>query len=267
MRSRFLLRLLLLLPLALLAACDETPTGRSQLALVPENLMAEMGEDAFDQLRRDQPVSRDAAINRQVECVAQEIVTAAEAIYSTDDLPEAWEVVVFEDSSPNAFALPGGRIGVHTGLLQVAETPDQLAAVIGHEVGHVLADHGNERLTQQLGIKAGMLVVGLLGEGDMGQQQLMQALGLGAQLGISLPFSRAHEEEADLMGLAIMAQAGFDPQQSVALWRNMAAAGSGQPPEFLSTHPAHRTRIEALKQSMEEAVASYRNVPPADCSG
>jgi predicted Zn-dependent protease len=267
MRLRISLSLLGVLPLALLAGCDETPTGRSQLALVPEHLMAEMGADTFDQLRRDQPVSRDAAINRQVACVSQEIVAAAEAIYSTDDFPEAWEVVVFEDASPNAFALPGGRIGVHTGLLKVAETPDQLAAVIGHEVGHVLADHGNERLTQQLGIKAGMLVVGLLGEGDMGQQQLMQALGLGAQLGISLPFSRAHEEEADLMGLAIMAQAGFDPHESVALWRNMAAAGGGQPPEFLSTHPAHASRIEALQQAMEEAVALYRATTPAGCSG
>lgn len=267
MRSRSLLRLLFLLPLALLAACDETPTGRSQLALVPESLMAQMGADTFDQLRHDQPVSRDAAINRQVACVAQKIVAAAETIYSADDLPEAWEVVVFENDSPNAFALPGGRIGVHTGLLRVAETPDQLAAVIGHEVGHVLADHGNERLTQQLGIKAGMLVVGLLGEGDMGQQQLMQALGLGARLGISLPFSRAHEEEADLMGLTIMAQAGFDPQESVALWRNMAAEGGGQPPEFLSTHPAHGSRIAALEQAMEKSVAIYRTVSPANCSG
>ncbi|CAN0555812.1 unnamed protein product [Ectocarpus sp. 12 AP-2014] len=267
MRPRFLLHLLVMLPLVLLTGCDETPTGRSQLTLVPENMMAQMGEDAFAQLRRDQPVSGDAAINRQVQCVAQEIVTAAEAIYPATDLPEAWEVVVFEDPSPNAFALPGGRIGVHTGLLQVAETPDQLAAVVGHEVAHVLADHGNERLTQQLGIKAGMLVVGLLGEGDLGQQQLMQALGLGAQLGISLPFSRAHEEEADLMGLAIMAQAGFDPQQSVALWRNMAAAGGGQPPEFLSTHPAHGSRIKALQQAMEGAVVTYRAVSSADCSG
>ncbi len=267
MRPRLLLCLLFLLPLVLLSGCDETPTGRSQLTLVPENLMTQMGEDTFDQLRRDQPVSRDAAANRQVECVAQEIIAATEVLYPADELPESWEVVVFEDDSPNAFALPGGRIGVHTGLLQVAETPDQLAAVIGHEVGHVLADHGNERLTQQLGIKAGMLVVGLLGEGDMGQQQLMQALGLGAQLGITLPFSRAHKEEADLMGLAIMAQAGFNPQESVALWRNMAAAGGGQPPEFLSTHPAHESRITALQQAMEEAVASYRTVAPADCSG
>ncbi|SFU81637.1 M48 family metallopeptidase [Halomonas korlensis] len=271
MRLRFLLRLLVLisimLPLALLAGCEETPTGRSQLALVPETLMTQMGGDAFDQLRQRQPVSRDTAVNRRVQCVAQAVVTAAEARYPAADLPEAWEVVVFEDSSPNAFALPGGRIGVHAGLLQVAETPAQLAAVIGHEVGHVLADHGNERLTQELGIKAVLLLVGLFGEEQLGGQQMMQALGLGAQLGITLPFSRAHEEEADLMGLAIMARAGFDPQQSVALWRNMAAAGDGQPPEFLSTHPAHGSRIEALQEAMEEAEATYRATTPADCAG
>ena len=267
LRRRFLLRLLFILPLLLLAGCEETPTGRSQLALVPENLMTEMGEGAFEQLRLRQPVSRDEALNRQVRCVAQEVVAAAEMSYSAVDLPEAWEVVVFEDASPNAFALPGGRIGVHTGLLQVAETPDQLAAVIGHEVAHVLADHGNERLTQQLGIKAVLLLVGFFGEGDLGQQQLLEALGLGAQLGISLPFSRTHEEEADLMGLAIMARAGFDPQQSVTLWRNMAAASGGQPLEFLSTHPAHGSRIEALQKAMEEAMESYRAATPAECFG
>ncbi|MCP1319650.1 M48 family metallopeptidase, partial [Halomonas sp. 707B3] len=137
--------------------------------------------------------------------------------------------------------------------------------VMGHEVAHVLADHGNERLTQQLGIKAVLLVVGLLGEGEFGSQQLMQALGVGAQLGISLPFSRTHEEEADLMGLEVMARAGFDPQQSVALWQNMSAAGDGQPPEFLSTHPAHESRIRALQGALEEASATYRAVAPARC--
>ncbi|MFB9868798.1 M48 family metallopeptidase [Vreelandella sulfidaeris] len=272
MHLRFLLRRLsmfplLMLSLLLLVGCDETPTGRSQLALIPEHLMAQMGEDTFEQLRRDQPISRSAPVNRQVQCVAREIVAAAEAIYPNADLPDTWEIAVFEDPSPNAFALPGGRIGVHTGLLDVAENSAQLAAVIGHEVGHVLADHGNERLTQQLGIKAGLLLVGLFGEGELGHQQLMQALGLGAQLGISLPFSRAHEEEADLMGLAIMARAGFDPRQSVSLWRNMAAAGGGQPPEFLSTHPAHGSRIKALQLAMEDAETTYRGVTRADCTG
>lgn len=195
--------------------------------------MSQMGEDAFDQLLSRQPVSRDVAVNKQVQCVAQKIVNAAEVHYSNAELPDAWEIVVFENPSPNAFALLGGRIGVNTGLLRVAETPAQLAAVIDHEVAHVLAGHGNERLTQQLGIKTVLLLVVILGEVDFGQQQLMQALGLGAQLGISLPFSRTHEE-ADLMGLEIMARAGFDPHQSVALWSNMATLGGGQPPDDAS---------------------------------
>ncbi|MGP8288716.1 M48 family metallopeptidase [Vreelandella zhanjiangensis] len=267
MRRRFLLHLLAMLPLVFLTGCDETPTGRAQLALVPHNMMAQMGEDAFEQLLNSQPISRNAAVNNLVQCVVQKVVTAAKVSYPALDFPQAWEVVVFEEHSPNAFALPGGRIGVHSGLLDVAETPAQLAAVIGHEVSHVLADHGNERLTQQLGIKAVLMLVGVMGEGDMGHQQLMQALGIGAQLGISLPFSRTHEEEADLMGLAIMARAGFDPQQSVVLWRNMAASGGGQPPEFLSTHPAHASRIKALQQGLEEATATYQTVAPADCSG
>ncbi|WP_404463160.1 M48 family metallopeptidase [Vreelandella aquamarina] len=265
MHRQCVLPLFLVGLLALLSGCGETPTGRSQLALVPGPLMADMGGDAFDQLRNTQPISRDAQANRLVQCVAEKIVAGAEASYPGLDFPERWEVVVFDEPSPNAFALPGGRIGVHSGLLQVAETPAQLAAVMGHEVAHVLADHGNERLTQQLGIKAVLLVVGLLGEGEFGNQQLMQALGVGAQLGISLPFSRTHEEEADLMGVEIMARAGFDPQQSVALWQNMAAAGGGQPPEFLSTHPAHETRIRALQEALEEASATYRAVTPAQC--
>lgn len=266
-RTRMSRGLSVLAVLLALAGCGETPTGRSQLALVPEGLMAEMGGDAFAEMRQTRPIERDPAANRLVQCVARELVAAAETRYPEVEMPEAWEVVVFDDPSPNAFALPGGRIGVHTGLLRVAETPDQLAAVIGHEVAHVLADHGNERFTQQLGIKAVLLVVGLVGEGELAGEGLRQALGLGARLGIALPFSRAHEEEADRMGLAIMATAGFDPRQSVALWRNMARAGGGQPPEFLSTHPAHGSRIEALERDMSDAMAAFRNASKTGCAG
>lgn len=248
-----------------LGGCDETPTGRSQLALVPGFVMSDMGADAFDQMRRQLPLSRDATIKAEVQCVSEALLKAARLVYPQVEMPDDWQVIVFDNPSPNAFALPGGRIGVHSGLLQVAQTPDQLAAVVGHEIAHVLADHGNERLTQQLGIKAVLLVVGLMSEGDVGQQPLLQALGIGSQLGIALPFSRAHEAEADVMGLAIMARAGFDPGQSVALWRNMASLGGDQPPEILSTHPAHQSRIEGLRAEMEEAKEVYRSVSPSRC--
>lgn len=246
----------------LLAGCEKTPTGRSQLALVPDVLMTQLGERTFDQLREREPVARDPRLDRRVQCVARAVVAAARRRYAEAAMPEAWEVVVFEDPSPNAFALPGGRIGVHAGLLRVAESPAQLATVIGHEVAHVLADHGNERLTQQLGIKAVLLVVGLFSEGELAGEPLLQALGLGARLGIALPFSRAHEEEADLMGLEIMAEAGFDPRESVALWRNMAAAGGEGPPAFLSTHPAHDARIEALEAHLAELPPAAGRVAP-----
>ncbi|GEK73069.1 MULTISPECIES: M48 family metallopeptidase [Halomonas] len=248
-----------------LAGCDETPTGRSQLALVPDALMAKLGADSFDEMRERRPIVEDAALERRVRCVADAVVDAARRHYPRADVPEAWEVVVFDDPTPNAFALPGGRIGVHRGLLRVAETPAQLSAVIGHEVAHVLADHGNERLTQRLGIKAALLVVGLFSEGELAGEPLRQALGVGARLGISLPFSRTHEEEADLMGLEIMAAAGFAPEASVALWRNMAAAGGGQPPQFLSTHPAHESRIEALQRHLAGARRLGPEAAPPAC--
>lgn len=249
----------------LLAGCSDTPTGRSRLALVPEGMLAQMGEQSFQEMRRRRPEVTGTPANALVQCVTREVAAAAGAVYPAAGMPQAWEVVLFEDPVPNAFALPGGRIGVHTGLLRVAESPAQLASVLGHEVAHVLAEHGNERLTQQLGIRAVLLVVGLFGEGDLAGDTLMRALGLGAHLGIALPFSRAHEEEADAMGLAIMAEAGFDPRESTALWRNMAAAGDGQPPEFLSTHPAHESRIDGLEAAMDAALARYQGATPARC--
>lgn len=246
-------------------ACDQTPTGRSQLALVPEDTLAEMGRDAFEEMKRTQPISDDHAARGAVACVAREVIAAAAAQYPEADRPENWDVVLFDNPTPNAFALPGGYIGVNSGLLRVAENPDQLAAVIGHEVGHLLADHGNERLTQQLGIKAVLLVIGLFT--DIENQELLQAMGLGAQLGITLPFSRAHEREADLMGLNIMAAAGFQPTESVALWRNMAERDGGQPLEFLSTHPAHDTRIKLLEANIPTAADIRRDAGASRCGG
>lgn len=255
-----------LLALFLLTGCQESPTGRNQLALVPDAVMADIGQQSFAQMKEQNPVLEDPGVNRLVQCIADELVQAASAQFPSVDMPRSWEVVVFRNDTPNAFALPGGKIGVHTGLLRVAETPAQLATVIGHEVAHVLADHGNERLTQELGLKAALFVVGLFTESEIAEDQLQNALGIGAQLGITLPFSRAHESEADLMGLAIMARAGFNPQQSVELWRNMARASGEQPLEFLSTHPNHDTRIADLSARMESANQLFQAAEPADCN-
>ena len=257
--------LILLIPLLLVAGCDQTPTGRDQLALVPDSMMADFGHQTFRQIQQQSPVSSDEHANQQVQCVATRLISRIEARFPGSPLPETWEIVLFDNDTPNAFAVAGGKIGVHEGLLSVATSDDQLAAVIGHEIAHVLARHGNERLTQELGIQATLMLIGLFSEGDADMETLLQALGLGAHLGIALPFSRAHEEEADLMGLELMASAGFDPRESTTLWRNMAKAGGGQPLEFLSTHPNHDSRIEALQERMDVALPIYQRASSANC--
>lgn len=251
--------------LVFLTGCQESPTGRNRLALVPDAVLADMGQDSFEQMKQQNTVITRPDINRLVQCITEALVSSAQARYPGAPMPQSWEIAVFENASPNAFALPGGKIGVHSGLLELAENQAQLATVIGHEIAHVLADHGNERLTQELGLQAGMLLVGLFTESEIAENQIQQALGIGAQLGITLPFSRAHEEEADLMGLEIMARAGFEPGQSVRLWQNMAQASGAQPLEFLSTHPNHDTRIASLQNQLETVRSVFETVPPADC--
>ena len=257
--------LLILVTVTFLTGCQESPTGRNRLALVPDAVLADMGQDSFEQMKQQNTVITRPDVNRLVKCITEALVTAAHTEYPGAPMPQSWEVAVFENPTPNAFALPGGKIGVHSGLLQLAENQAQLATVIGHEIAHVLADHGNERLTQQLGLQAGMLLVGLFTESEIAEDQIQQALGIGAQLGITLPFSRAHEEEADLMGLEIMARAGFEPGQSVRLWQNMARASGAQPLEFLSTHPNHDTRIASLQNQLAAARSVFETVPPANC--
>lgn len=230
------------------AGCATSPTGRDQLLIMSSSQMDAMGVQAFDQMRKEQPLEKDPAINKYVKCIADAI---AREVKSYD---AEWEVVVFKDDTPNAFALPGGKMGVHTGMLKVAENQDQLAAVLGHEVGHVLAQHSNERVSQQQITNIGLTVAGQAGQLS---GPTMTALGLGAQYGLLLPFSRTQESEADIIGLDLMARAGFDPRASVELWRNMGKQGGSAPPEFLSTHPAGETRIANLQHNMKPAMAEY----------
>ena len=183
--------------------------------------MTEMGAAAFDEIKTETPIA-GAYLNRYVGCVTDAIVAVL-----PDGGSQDWEVKVFDEDAPNAFALPGKKIGVYKGLLDVTETQDQLAAVIGHEIGHVLARHGNERMSSQFVVGTGLAVAEAMmrrPESDEGRLT-MAVLGLGAQVGILLPYSRSHESEADRIGLEVMAQAGFDPAASVELWRNMSRAG------------------------------------------
>jgi len=241
---------------ALLVACSTSPTGRSQLVFMPESQMVTMGVQSFHKLLEGTPRVRDAGINQYVQCIGDAITQLPMVQAVSSD----WEIVVFDDPSVNAFALPGGKIGVHKGLLTVAATAGQVAAVMGHEVGHVLAQHGNERVSQTFAANQGLsLLEEWLGSTDYkNQDAIMSALGVGAQVGVLLPFGRTQESEADTIGKALMARAGFDPRESITLWQNMARVDSGGTPEFLSTHPSHDTRIKRLNEDMVSAVALYQ---------
>ena len=236
----------------LVASCATSPTGRSQLILLPANELSQMGVAAFSDKKQSSKLVTEAVTTRYVVCVADAIIDVLD-----QGQRDSWEVAVFEDDSANAFALPGRKIGVHTGLLKVATNQDQLAAVIGHEVGHVLAQHGNERMSIQFASQTGQQLLGSVLQGSEEGAMVMAAIGMGTQYGVTLPFSRTHEAEADVIGLELMAKAGFDPRGSVTLWRNMAKVSKGAPPEILSTHPAPQTRINGLDANMESAYATY----------
>jgi predicted Zn-dependent protease len=248
---------LLCLASVLTVACMESPLGRKQLLLMPASQMDQMGATAYAQMKEQQPTLQTGKEVTYVRCIA-------DAITDTLGTNQSWEVNVFKDDSANAFALPGGKIGVHTGLLNVAKTPDQLAAVIGHEIGHVMAQHSNERMSIQMATQTGMQLLQVMsGEQTQEKQMIFGLLGLGTQVGVSLPFSRKHETEADLIGLKLMAQAGFDPRASVDLWQNMAKASGGAPPEFLSTHPSSQSRIEELRANMAGPLQTYNKAQSA----
>ena len=244
---------LALVATAVLAGCKTSPTGRTQIALYSDQQMSEMGTASFADMKKNQPINKNPKTNTYVNCIAEKVIAVLPNEYASQN----WEVVVFEDDSANAFALPGGYIGVHTGLLKIATNQDQVATVLGHEVGHVIAEHSNERVSQSSLLSTGMQLGSVALE--MGNVQyrneIMQGLGLGAQYGVILPFSRSHESEADTIGLDLMAKAGFNPKESVTLWQNMSQAGSGATPEFLSTHPAPTSRIANLQSQMTKALS------------
>ncbi|PAR38322.1 Zn-dependent protease [Vibrio metoecus] len=233
-----------------LTACTASPTGRNQLLLFSDNDMSQLGSQSFTQMKQEIPVNKNVKTNAYVQCVANSITAQVPAQKGFSQ----WEVVVFESDQVNAFALPGGKIGVYTGLLKVAVNQDQLATVLGHEVAHVLSNHSNERLSQSQLANAGLQLTDIaIGASEYSQYRnlTMGALGVGVQYGVILPYGRSQESEADVLGLALMAKAGFDPAQSIELWKNMAKASGGkQPPELLSTHPSHNTRIADLSATI-----------------
>ena len=261
------------LGLMAIGGCETNPyTGRSQLLMSSVSEEAQMGAQAYEQVKSD-PKMRPSQDPREIEPVkrvAARIVEAAKrSKYAEVAQQFQWEVTVIkDDKTANAFALPGGKMAVYTGIFPMAKTEAGLAAVMGHEVVHALARHGAERMSQGQLTNAGLQVVGAAagaaGGGGMLGQAAMAALGVGAQVGVLLPFSRKHASEADYVGILLAADAGYDPRESIALWERMEQmSGGGAPSEFMSTHPSHETRIAQLKKWMPEAMAIYQTKPPA----
>jgi len=252
---RSLPRVLCAAALLISAACETVPyTGRSQVQLLPESAELKMGYDSYQAILAKSRVSRDPALNAQVNRVGQRIAAA------TGRTDYEWEFKVIEDNQANAFCLPGGKVAVYTGILPVTRDDAGLAAVLGHEVAHALARHGGERVSQTLIVELGLAATqAALSRGDPGTvQQVTALLGAGATVGLLLPWNRTQESEADRVGLILMAKAGYHPSAARDLWVRMSELSGGrQTPEFLSTHPSHATRIRQIEAWIPEAMRYY----------
>jgi len=250
----------------LFAACARVPyTGRHQYNLVPSSIMMGLGKSSYSSTlsgvkvkKRGEDVETLDRVGRRISKVAKE--------------PKfAWEFSLIEEESVNAWCLPGGYIGFYTGILPVLESEAGMAFVMGHEVGHATANHGAERVSQQLTLLGGLtgLELYLANKTKLKVEEraiLLGAIGLGAEVGAILPFSRMHESEADVMGMMYMAEAGYPPGDSIGVWERMAALGSSSVPAFLSTHPSHDKRIANQKEWMPEARKKYQRNKRTDAA-
>ncbi len=244
----------------LAAACQTVPyTGRSQLQLLSPAQEDQMGIQAYQQILSKSRLSTDGALNAMVTRVGSRIAAA------TGHLEYRWEYrLIQDDKQANAFALPGGKVAVYTGILPITRDEAGLAAVLGHEIAHVIARHGGERISQQLLVNVGLeaTMAGLSRGNPATVRQVGSLLGAGAAVGVLLPWSRTQESEADHLGLIYMARAGYDPHAALDLWKRMAehSKEGGRPPEFLSTHPSEATRIQQIQAWLPEAMRYYRPV-------
>lgn len=248
-------------------ACATVPiTGRKTLRLVPDSQLATYAVQQYDETLKKAELSEDEAATAMVRRVGMRIAHAAESFLRESGDPQRadsfkWEFnLIRDDKTANAWVLPGGKAAVYTGILKYTQNETGLAVVLGHEVAHALADHGNERMSEGLLAQLGgmALAVAVSQEPAATQQLFMGAFGVGANVGVLLPFSRIQESEADRIGLVLMAMAGYDPREAVPFWERMNSGEKGaRPPELLSTHPAPTTRIKEIQQHLPEALAYY----------
>lgn len=254
-----------------LSSCAEVPfTHRKSLQLVPQNQLLSMGFQQYSQVLKESRLSQDREKVQMVQRVGQRIAAGAEKFMRESGMGQQirdyrWEFrLIEEDEVVNAFALPGGKVAVYSGILPIARDETGLAVIMGHEVAHAIANHGNERMSQALLVNMGgvALSAALSEKPDETRSLFMTVFGVGTSVGVLLPYSRLHESEADRIGLILMAGAGYDPRQSIAFWERMNKKGGPRQPEFLSTHPAPASRIADIESHMPEAMSYYRKPVP-----
>jgi predicted Zn-dependent protease len=261
-RSIFLFSLLLFI-----SSCQTVPiTGRQQLSLIPSEKILSMSFQSHNEYLSKHAIITDTEDARMVKRAGQRIQHAVEQFFADQNMRNRlqgyrWEFNLIADKSINAWCMPGGKVAVYTGILPIAGNETGLAVVMGHEIAHAVAKHGDERMSQGLVTQmGGMLLADALSKKPQETANLfLGAYGIGTQVGILLPYSRVHESEADRLGLIFMAMAGYDPREAVGFWQRMSQAKQGvSPPEFLSTHPADTTRVRNIERLLPEAMAYYR---------
>ena len=246
----------ILLSALVISGCTTTPVSkRSALILIPKSQEISLGRQSYNQILKKEKESEDKQLSQIIQRVGQRIA-------SVSDMPNLeWEVKLIESDQKNAFALPGGKIAIYTGILSVAKNEAGLATVMSHEIAHVIARHGAQRMTQQMLLQGAMIGAGLSMKNRTQRNIVLSALGVGVLYGFTLPFSRLHESEADQIGLIYMAKAGYDPNEAINFWQRFSQIKGGKgPPEWASTHPADVTRMQGLRSYLSRAKYEYQNV-------
>lgn len=258
---------LYLTTLFFLIACSTVPiTGRKQLNLIPAQQIMSMSFSNYQDFLSKHKVIKGTPQARMVQRVGKRIQKAVEQYFAQHNMSGQlkgyqWEFNLVDDPAVNAWCMPGGKVVVYTGIMPLVKNDAGLAVVLGHEIAHAVAGHGSERMSQGLLVQLGGMALdkALEKKPETTRKIFLSAFGIGAQVGVLLPYSRLHESEADHLGLIFMAMAGYDPHEAISFWQRMAALKSGSaPPEILSTHPSDRTRIRQIKKLLPEALKYYQ---------